>query len=70
MIKSRKTGGNLFLLAEAYAAAHGGISISEVQRAFAPGYRAAADVVDALIAAGIVGAYNKDNRRPYTGVQV
>ena len=60
-------GASLFCRAALLAKARGAISIGEVQREFSPGYRRAGEVVQMLHDAGIVGAYDRDNRRPYLG---
>jgi hypothetical protein len=57
----------LFDQAASLAAANGHISISLVQRALSVPLRDAADVVDELHRAGIVGEYDSTDCRPFIG---
>jgi DNA segregation ATPase FtsK/SpoIIIE-like protein len=58
---------SLFAEAARLARKDGVISISKVQRVFQPGYKRAADVVDLLIAAGIVRREGPDGVCIYVG---
>jgi DNA segregation ATPase FtsK/SpoIIIE-like protein len=58
---------SLFSEAARLARHDGVISISKVQRVFSPGYRRAADIVDLLIAAGIVRREGPEGLCVYVG---
>jgi DNA segregation ATPase FtsK/SpoIIIE-like protein len=67
MVVLLQRGNSLFSKAARLVKARGSISISDVQREFAPGYQRAGEVVSMLHDAGIVGPYGADHRRPYLG---